>query len=336
MPQVASSVSSGPAVQKADHAALQQHAHQRRGHEGHRHRRQQVPVKGTGQVALKQALHHVGGVGANHHQLAVRHVDDAHQTVGDGQAQRHQQQDAAEADAAEHRAQLVAPGQPGFHLAQRLAQGRFDRGVRLGLQVRQQHGLGAGLVAGAQQSGRLQALRLVGAAQQRGGAHQRQLVLDFGVLLGFQGLFDQRQLARVGVALHLLHGGHAHLVIFGKQLERGQGRVDLAAHAVVVDHVLGIVGQGKFSARGGIDALVVPDHDGLAAHQLDRVVGQRLQKHRGAGIGLRHGLVQGLDAGIGLAAADGVGVVHADRMGARGDRHNGSEEVVLITTYKNL
>ena len=41
--------------------------------------------------ARKALLHQVGRISAHHQQLAVRHVDDAHQAVGDGQAQGHQQ-----------------------------------------------------------------------------------------------------------------------------------------------------------------------------------------------------------------------------------------------------
>ncbi len=57
----------------------------------------------------EQVLHDVGGVGADHDQFAVRHVDDAHQAVGDGEAQRRQQQDRAEAHAAEHADRCVRP-----------------------------------------------------------------------------------------------------------------------------------------------------------------------------------------------------------------------------------
>ena len=97
---------------------------------------------------MKQALHHVGGVGANHHQLAVRHVDDAHEAVGNCQAQRHQQQDAAQADAAKDGAQLVAPGQGRFHLGQRGLQRHLHIGVGLAAQALDQHGFGVGVVAG--------------------------------------------------------------------------------------------------------------------------------------------------------------------------------------------
>ena len=106
------------AVEKADDAALQRRTHERSGHEGHRHRGQQVPVKQARQEFLKHALHHVGGVSADHHQLAVRHVDDAHEAIGDGQPERHQQQDGAQAETAENGGKLVTPGQRGFNRAQ--------------------------------------------------------------------------------------------------------------------------------------------------------------------------------------------------------------------------
>ena len=40
-------------------------------------------------------------IGADHHHLAMGHVDDAHGAVGDGETERHQQQDRAEAQADE-------------------------------------------------------------------------------------------------------------------------------------------------------------------------------------------------------------------------------------------
>jgi hypothetical protein len=243
------------AIQKADHAALQRRTHQRRGHEGHRHRSQQIPVKRAGQVLLEHALHHIGGVGANHHQLAVGHVDHAHQPVGDGQAQRHQQQDGAQADAAEHGAQAVAPGQRRFHRAQRGLERGLHIGLGLALDALQQDGLGAGVAAAAQQCGGLQAFGLVAAAQQRGGAHQAQLGLEGLVGLGGQAFLDQRQAGFVGLALQRPDGIAAHLLVFGEEFERGQRVVDLAAHAVVVDHVLGAFGHGQLGARHRVAAL---------------------------------------------------------------------------------
>ena len=48
-------------------------------------------------------LHDVGGVGAEHHQLAVRHVDDAHDAERDRQADGDQHQHRSEAQAEEQR-----------------------------------------------------------------------------------------------------------------------------------------------------------------------------------------------------------------------------------------
>ena len=114
------------AVEETQHATLQHRAHQGRSHEGHRHSRQQVPVKKIGQIAAEYALHHKGGIGANHHQLAVGHVDHTHQAVGDGQPQRHQQQDGAQTHAGESNPKALAPGQLVFYFSQRTLEGCLD------------------------------------------------------------------------------------------------------------------------------------------------------------------------------------------------------------------
>ena len=131
MPQVASRVSSGRPYKKritlrSSAAPISADAMNATGSAANKYQ-----SNAAGQICLKHALHHIGGVGADHHQLAMRHVDDAHQAVGDGQPQRHQQQDRAQADAAEHRAQFVAPGQGRFDLAQRRLQGDLDVGIVL-------------------------------------------------------------------------------------------------------------------------------------------------------------------------------------------------------------
>ena len=66
-----------------------------------------VTMKASG-MAIKNSgaqpkARHYGGVGADHHQLAVGHVDHAHDAVGDGEAQRHQQQNRPDAQADEQR-----------------------------------------------------------------------------------------------------------------------------------------------------------------------------------------------------------------------------------------
>ena len=82
----------------------------RRGHERSRHGEQRIPVERAGRVALEQVLHDIGGVRADHQEFAVRHVDDADQPVRDREAERGEQQHAAERQAREQRARnLAAP-----------------------------------------------------------------------------------------------------------------------------------------------------------------------------------------------------------------------------------
>src|SRR3990167_2423430 len=69
MPQVASSVSSGRPYRKritprSSTAPMRADAMKAR------HGRDQVPVERTRKVALENALHHIGGIGADHHQHA--------------------------------------------------------------------------------------------------------------------------------------------------------------------------------------------------------------------------------------------------------------------------
>jgi len=127
-------------VEPLDDAALQHRADQRSRDERHRKRSDEVVVKGAALRAKhggENRLRHVGRVGADHHDLAVRHVDHAHQTVGDGEAQRGDEQHGAEAEAAEKRAEKVHPEKivlrRGDRAARRLDQRRRHRaGSRLG------------------------------------------------------------------------------------------------------------------------------------------------------------------------------------------------------------
>jgi hypothetical protein len=63
------------------------------------------------------------------------------------------------------------------------------------------------------------------------------------VLLGGQRLLDQRQRASSG-SLQGLDALTAQLVILAEQLERSHRVVQLTAHPVVADHVLGIGRHG--------------------------------------------------------------------------------------------
>ena len=53
----------------------------------------------AGKLRAAELLDDEGGVGAEHHHLAMRHVDDAHHAEGDGEADGGQQQHRAQADA---------------------------------------------------------------------------------------------------------------------------------------------------------------------------------------------------------------------------------------------
>ena len=223
----------------AYHAALQQRAHQRRHHKSHRHTGQQIPVKGAGQVLAKQGLHHIGGIGAHHHQLAVRHIDHTHEAIGNRQAQRHQQQDRAQADTAKNRAQAVAPGQAFLHRYQAFAQSLAHLGIRLRGQAFLQQGLCGRLGAGAQQFGSGQALGRVFAAQQGRCAQQVQAIADVAIALFGNRVVNQGQLRLAHLALQGLDGSAAHGGIWAEQLQSGQSVVYLATQAVVHHRVFG-------------------------------------------------------------------------------------------------
>ena len=52
-------------------------------------------------MAGQDQLHDIGGVGAQHHQFAVRHVDDPHHAERDGKPDRGQHQHRSQAQAEE-------------------------------------------------------------------------------------------------------------------------------------------------------------------------------------------------------------------------------------------
>ena len=92
----------GAPVEAADDELLEDEAERRRDDEGRDDGHGHVGAEGGGREVAEGVLHHVGRVGADHDELAVRHVDDAHEAEGDGQADGGQKQDGAQADAVEH------------------------------------------------------------------------------------------------------------------------------------------------------------------------------------------------------------------------------------------
>ncbi len=127
-----------PAVEEADDALLDQDADEARHHESQRHRDQQRIVEQPRAAGADVLLHHEGDVGADHHHLAVRHVDDAHHAEGDGKADRGEQQHRAEREPVPG----VLHGGPDrelvLHRRHGVARGALHRGRRAGRQAGQQ------------------------------------------------------------------------------------------------------------------------------------------------------------------------------------------------------
>jgi hypothetical protein len=179
----------------------------------------------------EQALAHVGGVGADHQQFAVRHVDDAHQAEGDGQAQRRQQQHAAQRDAVENLAGQFGPANAAVDLAQGGVGCHAHRHIGLRITaVGIAGGQGAQLLA----HGRVAALRKrangglayggIGGLQ-FGACHQRQQDFAHGrVLLLRQCLAQQRGLRQLdAAALQVQCRGQARFTLRRQQRQAGQG-----------------------------------------------------------------------------------------------------------------
>ena len=60
-------------------------------------------------TGAKEVLHHVTRIGADGNHFPVRHVDDPHQTEGDGKPQRHDQQNRSQAHTVKDRAEDIDP-----------------------------------------------------------------------------------------------------------------------------------------------------------------------------------------------------------------------------------
>ena len=174
------------AVEPADDAALEHHRRP-----APETRKQPVSPatryqsKAPGQVAPEQVLHHVGGVGADHDQLAVGHVDDAHQAVGDGEPQRGEQQDRSQADAGEERRPRFGARQARLRCPSSASRASRERPGR-SRRRRRSNGMSSVLAAGVARTGKLphrgDARRLVHALQVEPGGDHLERSLDPGSL----------------------------------------------------------------------------------------------------------------------------------------------------------
>ena len=80
-------------VEMADQRPFDQHAERAGGDERQHHREEEVAGEQAGQIVLEEVRRHPGDVGAEDHELAMRHVDDAHLAEDDRKPERHQHVD---------------------------------------------------------------------------------------------------------------------------------------------------------------------------------------------------------------------------------------------------
>jgi hypothetical protein len=186
------------------------------------------------------------------------------------------------------------------------------------------------LAAAGQRGARRQALGLVARRDEDGGAHALERGLQRGIALG---LARPSRAAAAGPRRALLeqlgHAGAARLDVGREQLQRAQRGLQRAAHAVVVDHVLGVGRHGARRARGRIDRLVALHDEDLVARDLDRVVEQRLHERPEARIGPgRGGLVQRGDALVAVTRRDGQRLLGRQREGCNrtAEQHTAENE----------
>jgi hypothetical protein len=84
-----------------DQRPLDQHPERAGGQEGEHHRHEEVCAEQPGQPGLEVGGGQVGDVGAEDHELAMRHVDDAHLAEDDRQPERHEHEDGEQDQARE-------------------------------------------------------------------------------------------------------------------------------------------------------------------------------------------------------------------------------------------
>ena len=101
-----------PSVQEPDDAALEDQPDDRRHQERDGQRDEEVGVEVVRPRRPEPVLHDERRVGAERHELAVGHVDHAHQAEHDGEAERHQQQDRGERSALEEQSRRPGSGAP--------------------------------------------------------------------------------------------------------------------------------------------------------------------------------------------------------------------------------
>jgi hypothetical protein len=225
-----------PPVEESHDAAFDQHAEDSRDDEGRGYGHEDR----CADVVRHQLLHHVNGVRAQHHQLAVRHVDHAHDAEGHRQANAGQHQHRAQAEAEKQCLDAGIKAAPVPHVGD----GRRGRatylGIRIGLTDILAH---AGhraepredlvVHAGSKASDSGDAQLRIGIAEVGDGQRVGHGIADRGVLLRRGVLAQQCSGVIVQVVGQLLHRGEAQRGVHARQLPLRDRATQRLAQSVV-------------------------------------------------------------------------------------------------------
>ncbi|MNS87760.1 hypothetical protein D3C72_1217150 [compost metagenome] len=265
----------------------------------------------------------------------MRHVDDAHQAEGNGQAQRGQQQHAAQADAVKEVTRPFDGGQMAVDLLER--RGRRVAHGRIGLRVdavallrqRGQHGAEGGVACFAQYLHGMQTLGGVGAFQFQVGLRDQQRIAHGLILFSGQCLFKHGQARRVARLLQAARGIQAFVRLVREQARSRQRGLDGAAQAVVDADGAGTRRQIHGRARRRIGGARAVDADQHAAigRCIELVIAQRLQDRRRERVRVLAQRGNRLQLGVGVVAGQRrkQGRVHARRRRGRGQQRHGKQ-----------
>ena len=123
----------------ADHGAFQDHPDAGGQAEGDGQRDNRIQRQPLRRQSGHRLLNHPRGVRPQHQHLAVRHVDDTQQPIGDRQPQRRQQQDRAQRQPHKRLPKQIAPHQTVLDLTQALPGSGSHTGIRFGLRLGIRH-----------------------------------------------------------------------------------------------------------------------------------------------------------------------------------------------------
>ncbi len=262
--------------------------------------------------------------------LAVGHVDDAHQSEGDGQAERGEQEDAGEADAVERVAEIFGARDAAVDGAQRDRGGATDLRIGLGVVAlcigqgeRGEQGTHRRPRTFGETFGGRAAQRRVGALEFERRGRQDERLPGLGVGLFRERSLQQWQLRGVRGLLERLRCRPPLGDVGRQQLQSGVRGVECATQTIVDDDIVGAFGQGELLVGDRIDRVAVGidhEHAALGGH-VDRFVTQRLQQRDRFGRRDSPELRDGRDLLIGVVAAERLDEVGVERRHRRHRDH---------------